>query len=170
MGLFNAKTDDNKKADSTEEAKVVVDAKADAKDAKDAKDTKDTKDTKGTKVVTEEKSMKDLYGSDGKAKTEKAKKSKGMAYRILVKPMVTEKATNLSAVNQYVFMVSIDANKIEVAKAIFEVYGVNPTSVNIIKSKGKKVNRGKVSGRRKDFKKAIVTLKKGESISVYEGV
>ena len=93
-----------------------------------------------------------------------------MAYRILVKPMVTEKATNLSAVNQYVFMVSIDANKIEVAKAIFEVYGVNPTSVNIIKSKGKKVNRGKVSGRRKDFKKAIVTLKKGESISVYEGV
>jgi large subunit ribosomal protein L23 len=164
MGLFNAKTDDNKKADSTEEAKVVVDTKADAKDAKDAKNTK------GTKVVTEEKSMKDLYGSDGKAKAEKTKKSKGMAYRILVKPMVTEKATNLSAVNQYVFMVSIDANKIEVAKAIFEVYGVNPTSVNIIKSKGKKVNRGKVSGRRKDFKKAIVTLKKGESISVYEGV
>jgi large subunit ribosomal protein L23 len=50
------------------------------------------------------------------------------------------------------------------------VYKVKPLSVNIVKVKGKKVSRGRISGRRKDFKKAVVTLKKGETISVYEGV
>ncbi len=119
---------------------------------------------------SEEKGMKDLYTAEGKVKKDKNKKVTGRAYRVLVKPMVTEKATNLSAVNQYVFMIDNDANKIEVAKAIYEVYGVKPTEVNIIKVKGKKVNRGKITGKRKDFKKAIVTLKKGKSISVYEGV
>lgn len=119
---------------------------------------------------SEEKGMKDLYTAEGKVKKDKNKKVTGRAYRVLVKPMVTEKATNLSTVNQYVFMIDNDANKIEVAKAIYEVYGVKPTEVNIIKVKGKKVNRGKITGKRKDFKKAIVTLKKGKSISVYEGV
>lgn len=119
---------------------------------------------------SEEKGMKDLYTAEGKVKKDKNKKVTGRAYRVLVKPMVTEKATNLSTVNQYIFMIDNDANKIEVAKAIYEVYGVKPTEVNIIKVKGKKVNRGKITGKRKDFKKAIVTLKKGESISVYEGV
>jgi len=122
------------------------------------------------KASSEEKGMKDLYTAEGKVKKDKNKKVSGRAYRVLVRPMVTEKATNLSSVNQYVFMIDNDANKIEVAKAVFEVYGVKPTEVNIIKVKGKKVNRGKITGKRKDFKKAIVTLKKGESISVYEGV
>jgi len=140
MGIFNATTD-NKNEDKKEE-----------------------------KSSSEEKSMKDLYTVEGKVKKDKDKKVSGRAYRVLVKPMVTEKATNLSAVNQYVFMIDNDANKIEVAKAIYEVYGIKPTEVNIIKVKGKKVNRGKITGKRKDFKKAIVTLKKGESISVYEGV
>ena len=140
MGIFNATTD-NKNEDKKEE-----------------------------KSSSEEKSMKDLYTVEGKVKKDKDKKVSGRAYRVLVKPMVTEKATNLSAVNQYIFMIDNDANKIEVAKAIYEVYGVKPTEVNIIKVKGKKVNRGKITGKRKDFKKAIVTLKKGESISVYEGV
>lgn len=122
------------------------------------------------KGSSEEKSMKDLYTAEGKVKKDKNKKVAGRAYRVLVRPMVTEKATNLSSVNQYVFMIDNDANKIEVSKAIYEVYGVKPTEVNIIKVKGKKVNRGRITGKRKDFKKAIVTLKKGESISVYEGV
>ncbi|PKM91573.1 50S ribosomal protein L23 [Candidatus Falkowbacteria bacterium HGW-Falkowbacteria-1] len=113
--------------------------------------------------------MKDLYVEEGLKPSKKGAKN-GIAYRVLVKPAVTEKATNLGALNQYVFIISDKANKIDVSNAIFEVYGVNPTSVNIIKMKGKKINRGKVSGRRKSFKKAIVTLKKGETISVYEGV
>lgn len=141
MGLFNNTTDDKTKKD----------------------------DTSTTAKTSEEKSMKDLYAENDKGK-KNSKKFSGQAYRILVKPMITEKATNLNSENQYVFMVDINANKIEVSKAIEEVYGVRPISVNIIKMKGKRVNRGRISGRRKDFKKAIITLKKGESIAVYEGV
>jgi large subunit ribosomal protein L23 len=135
---------------------------------------KDTKDDKKKKKdigkPEEEKSMKDLYTASGEMKKKDAKKVSGQAYRVLIKPMVTEKATNLGSSNQYVFMVGIDTNKIEVAKAIQEVYGVKPISVNIIKIKGKKVNRGRITGKRKDFKKAVITLKKGDTISVYEGV
>ena len=135
---------------------------------------KDTKDDKKKKKdidkPEEEKSMKDLYTASGEMKKKDTKKVSGQAYRVLIKPMVTEKATNLGSSNQYVFMVGIDTNKIEVAKAIQEVYGVKPISVNIIKIKGKKVNRGRITGKRKDFKKAVITLKKGDTISVYEGV
>jgi len=122
------------------------------------------------KDVASEESMKDLYSETASSSKDKSVKASAIAYRVLIKPMVTEKATNLSAENQYVFMVSNGANKIDVAKAIHEVYGIKPASVNMIKVKGKKVRRGKVTGKRKDFKKALVSLKKGESISVYEGV
>lgn len=135
------------------------------------KDTKDDKKKNKTNdKPEEEKSMKDLYTASGEMKKKDAKKISGQAYRVLIKPMVTEKATNLGSSNQYVFMVGIDTNKIEVSKAIQEVYGVKPISVNIIKVKGKKVNRGRITGKRKDFKKAVITLKKGDTISVYEGV
>lgn len=131
-----------------------------------------TKAKSAVEKKTEAPTMKDLYAGEAKKEKSatKAKKGASLAYKILVKPLVTEKATNLSGQNKYVFIVSIDANKIEVSKAIEEVYGVNPINVNIIKMKGKQVARGRVAGRRKDFKKAIVTLKKGETIQVYEGV
>jgi large subunit ribosomal protein L23 len=147
MGIFSSKTDDKKTPQ------------------------KDDLGQKNKETKEESKSMKDLYAEEVKGgKKEEKKSSFGRAYRVLVKPMVTEKATNLSSENQYVFMVDIDANKIDVARAIFEVYGVKPVSINMIKSKGKTVRRGRITGRRKDFKKAIVKLKKGETISVYEGV
>ena len=135
------------------------------------KDTKDDKKKNKTNdKPEEEKSMKDLYTASGEMKKKDDKKVPGQAYRVLIKPMVTEKATTLGSSNQYVFMVGINTNKIEVSKAIQEVYGVKPISVNIIKVKGKKVNRGRITGKRKDFKKAVITLKKGDTISVYEGV
>jgi len=149
MAIFSKKTQDDSQAQPVKKA---------------AKPTAEKK--------VEAPTMKDLYA--GEAKKDKAgaktQKGAGSAYRILVKPQVTEKVTNLSGQNKYVFIVAIDANKIEVAKAISEVYGVTPTGVNIVKMKGKQVSRGRVVGRRKDFKKAIVTLKKGETIKVYEGV
>jgi len=154
MGLFN-KTDDTKNDEK----------KASAKSKKEVSTTKVEESSS--------ESMKDLYNTvESKSATKSSAKkiTKGQAYRVLVKPMVTEKATTLNAANQYVFMVETSANKISVSNAVEEVYGLRPTSVNIIKMKGKKVNRGKIAGKRKDFKKAIVTLKKGESISIYEGV
>lgn len=121
-------------------------------------------------------SMSDLY-NEATVKTVGASNSKdkkeikiGNAYRVLVKPLITEKATNLGEHNKYVFVVSLKANKISVAKAIEETYGVKPLKVNLANVSGKKVARGKVRGQRKDWRKAIVTLPKGQTIKIYEGV
>jgi len=130
----------------------------------------------GEKATDEKKSMKDLYGSDGTvsknaaAKKVKEAKKLGNAFRILVKPLVTEKASVKASENKYFFEVAGKANKIEVAKAIFEVYGIKPLKVNIINHTGKKVRYGRTKGVRSDWKKAIVTLPEGKSINVYEGV
>jgi len=132
-------------------------------------------DVKSEKVNAEAKSMKDLYSAPEISKSKTAKKGEaraayGNAYKVLLKPLVTEKVSNLGILNKYVFAVATDANKIEVAKAVKEIYGVSPISVNIINRLGKKARYGRISGKRKDWKKAIVTLPKGETIKIYEGV
>lgn len=116
--------------------------------------------------------MQDLY-QDSEAKPAKAAKPRISAIetaRVLVRPLVTEKATNLAAAGKYAFVVSKGANKISVARAVEAAYGVKPVAVNIMNMEGKKVSRGRVSGQRSDWRKAIVTLKKGETIKIYEGV
>lgn len=117
-------------------------------------------------------SMQDLYSqTDNKKSGAKKTVSKfDRADRILVKPLVTEKAANLSTHNKYVFIVDNKANKIEIAKAIKAVYGVKPLDVNVANFSGKQVSRGRIRGKRKDWKKAVITLAKGDSIKVYEGV
>jgi len=119
-------------------------------------------------------SMQDLYnGSTPKAaKSTGAKTSKisPLYQNILVKPVITEKATNFVAENKYAFMVAKAANKISVAKAVQALYSVKPVAVNILNRKGKKVSRGKIQGERSDSKIAVVTLAKGDSIKIYEGV
>jgi len=128
------------------------------------------------------KSMKELYGdqkektvaapaAQTEAKTEvKKEASESSAYRVLIRPLLTEKGSHLGIENKYLFEVGYDTNKIEVAKAIEAVYGVKPTKVNIIKLAGKIVRRGRYEGRRKNWKKAIVTLPKGKTIQIYEGI
>lgn len=145
-------------------------------------DKKNTSAVKTKKVVTEEKkdeknkeakSMEKLYSStDNKQKKTPDKKvfKYDQAYKILQKPLVTEKVTNLGIHDKYVFVVANDANKIEVAKAIYQVYGVKSIKINIIRNKGKATRSGRIAGKRKDWKKAIVTLAKGETIKIYEGV
>lgn len=120
-------------------------------------------------------SMKDLYagteGSKAKPTAAAAKKpAQGNAYKVIRKPLVTEKVSGLGALNKYVFAVANQTNKIEVAKAIKEIYGIKPLGVNIIKIQGKKARYGRISGKRKDWKKAIVTLPAGQTIKIYEGV
>ncbi|MBT4121638.1 50S ribosomal protein L23 [bacterium] len=94
----------------------------------------------------------------------------GIAYKVLIKPLVTEKGTFLATENKYLFEVGLKANKKQIKKAIKATYNVDVTKVNIIPVKGKKVRYGKVKGKTKNRKKAIVTLKKGQTIEVYEGV
>ena len=151
---------------------------------KSAKVGSDKKDEKGDEIKREpeKQSMKELYAKEKADKPKKVADDKsgkkdevktkkyGHAYRILMKPLVTEKVSTLGAENKYVFQVAKDVNKIEVAKAITEVYGIKPISVNIINVRGKKVRYGRKTGKRRNWKKAIITLPKGKSINVYEGV
>ena len=124
----------------------------------------------------ESKSMKDLYGAAETGITKLAVKpgerisAHGDAYKIIIKPLVTEKVSGLGALNKYVFAVAKNTNKIEIAKAIKEIYGLKPVGVNVIRMSGKKARYGRISGKRKDWKKAIITLPQGQTIKVYEGV
>ena len=120
-------------------------------------------------------SMKELYGSSQGKAVSPAKKGEPArpainASRILIKPLVTEKATNLGALNKYVFAVDAAANKIEVAKSVYAVYGIKPVGVRIVNVLGKTIRYGRVRGRRKNWKKAIITLPAGKTINIYEGV
>ena len=91
-------------------------------------------------------------------------------YDKLLSPLVTEKSTNLSEQNKIVFKVPNSANKINLKKNIEKIFKVNVTKINIInKQNRKKITRGKkikVSG----YKKAIITLKKGQSIDLTTGI
>ncbi len=92
------------------------------------------------------------------------------AYKFLLQPLITEKATELAMSNKYCFIVPVTANKSEVMKRVSSVYGVKPVKANFIKVIGKRVRFGRKFGKRKDFKKAIITLKKEDKIELYEGV
>ncbi len=148
--------------------KIIEEKVSEPKDKPQTKQSRPQKEVKkdtekSQKTITKTKKKSSHLGITGK-------KIKGVAYRILEKPLVTEKVTDLGAYNKYAFYVSKRANKTEIKKAIKEVYGVTPVSVNIINLKSKKVRFGKSSGQTKSQKKAIVTLKKGDKIEVYEGV
>ena len=88
---------------------------------------------------------------------------------ILVRPLITEKNTNLQeSLNQYAFEVGRDSNKIEIAKAVEKKFNVRVQSVRTMVSKGKKksqmTKKGRFEGYRADRKKAIVTLHKEDKI------
>lgn len=88
------------------------------------------------------------------------------AYRILKTPHITEKATDLTKKNQYVFKVGPKANKVEIKKAIEDLYDVDVLGVKIIKVPKKRRRLGRISGWRKGYKKAIVRIKEGQKIEV----
>jgi len=96
----------------------------------------------------------------------KREKVIGEAWKILKTPQVTEKATELAKKNQYVFKVWPRANKVEIKKAIEDIYGVDVVSVKIIKVPRKRRRLGRISGWRKGYKKAIVKIKEGQKIEV----
>lgn len=89
---------------------------------------------------------------------------------ILVRALVTEKSAVKQSENKYSFVVANSANKDMVKKAVFEVYGVKPVAVNILNVQGKFIRFGNHYGKRSDYKKAVVTLPKGKTIVVHEGV
>jgi large subunit ribosomal protein L23 len=86
----------------------------------------------------------------------------------LIKPLITEAATFMAEDNKYAFKVANNANKQQVKKSIEELFKVSVISVRTINVPGKRKTRGRVEGMKSGYKKAIVTLKKGDSINVFE--
>ena len=95
---------------------------------------------------------------------------KAHIYDKIISPLVTEKSTNLSEQNKIVFKVPSSANKVNLKNNIEKIFKVNVTKINIINKQPRtKLTRGrkiKVSG----YKKAIITLKKGQSIDLTTGI
>lgn len=89
-------------------------------------------------------------------------------YGVLISPLITEKSTKEEQHGKYAFAVAVGSSKSEIIKAIQTRYGVKPVKVNVINRLGKVKRFGKSWGKRKDWRKAVITLPKGKSINVYE--
>ena len=94
-----------------------------------------------------------------------------ISYDIIRRPLITEKTNILKEMhNQVTFEVDRRANRIEIKKAVQEIFKVRVAEVRTMQVKGKVKRRGRIEGRRRDWKKAIVTLMPGERIEFLEGM
>lgn len=89
---------------------------------------------------------------------------------IIIRPIVTEKSSNLMPLNKYTFVVHKKANKIQIKEAVEEIFKVKVLDVNTINYIGKLKRVGRSEGRRPDWKKAVVTLAEGDRIEIFEGL
>ena len=87
---------------------------------------------------------------------------------ILIKPIVTEKSTALMEERKYTFRVPLSATKIQIRQAVEQIFKVKVQAVNTMRYEGKMKRLGRPQGRRSDWKKAVVTLKPGETIELFE--
>ncbi len=88
---------------------------------------------------------------------------------IVIAPIITEKSSHQAAsANTYTFKVSMNANKIEIKKAIEHIFAVKVLNINTIRMMGKPKRLGRYSGKRPDWKKAIVTLREGDRIADFD--
>lgn len=96
---------------------------------------------------------------------------KRQPYDIIRRPLVTEKSTDLrEEADQIVFEVARDANKIEIKQAVEALFKVKVKKVRTIKVRGKNRRLGLSTGKKPDWKKAIVKLRPGDTIQIFEGV
>ena len=91
------------------------------------------------------------------------------AYQVIVRPLITEKATILAGEHKYAFEVAPHANKHQIRNAVETAFSVNVTKVNTLNVPGKRRRRGRLQSRTRSWKKAIVTLAEGDSIQIFEG-
>ena len=92
------------------------------------------------------------------------------AYGIIRRPLITEKAQIMTGLNKYAFEVDKRANKMQIKEAIEVAFEVNVTAVNTCTMKGKVRRYGRNATKQPDWKKAVVTLKPGDKIELFEGV
>jgi len=92
-------------------------------------------------------------------------------YSVIKKPLVTEKSTIArDEENKYFFEVDRRATKIDIRSAVEKIFKVRVVNINTVNVAGKKKRMGKIVGRKRNWKKAVITLAPGGSIEVYEGV
>jgi large subunit ribosomal protein L23 len=92
------------------------------------------------------------------------------SHQILVRPIITEKNALLNDRGKYTFEVLPDANKIEIKRAVEEVFKVRVTGVNVMRVPGKQRRMGRTFGMTRSWKKAVVTLEPGQRIELFQGV
>ena len=94
-----------------------------------------------------------------------------MVHEIIRRPLITEKASiQKETANQVTFEVDRRANRIEIKKAVEKIFNVNVTGVRTMQVKGKTKQRGRIVGKRRSWKKAVVTLAPSNRIDFFEGV
>jgi large subunit ribosomal protein L23 len=91
-------------------------------------------------------------------------------HQIIIRPLITEKNTNLMSLNKYSFEVQRDANKTQIKQAVETIFNVSVTKVHTMNMRGKLRRRGQKFGYTANWKKAIVTLAEGNRIELFEGV
>ena len=92
------------------------------------------------------------------------------AHDIILKPVITEDSMERLQSGKYTFKVAKDANKVEIAKAVEEIFDVKVAKVNTMSVKGKEKRMGRNTGFRPDWKKAIVTLEGEKTIEFFDGM
>lgn len=168
MGIFD-KFKSKKAAD--DKGSVQADKKDKVKALPKAEEGKKAPEKVKTVVAPDGKLTAVPEKSEAKAKKSRiTKEDTGNAYRVLIKPLVTEKGSLLGMYNQYVFHVAPGTNRVEVRKAIRKLYGIDPIKVNIINVRGRKIRYGRSEGLTKAWKKAVITLAAGQKIEIQEGL
>lgn len=154
MGIFDKILRKEEKTEKPEEKKqkpeiVKVEKKSSAEKVKTTEVEKPKKETAKRKV---------------------AKRENNIAHKVLLENLISEKSTMLAAGNKYVFRVHLKSGKREIKEAVEGYYGVQVVGVNTIRINPKKRIQGRTIGWKKGYKKAIVTLREGDTIGAVEGV
>lgn len=121
---------------------------------------------KRKKEITEKVKQAEEKKKKSETLTLKVEDEKRANWKILREPHITEKATDLTEKNQYIFKVFPKANKIQIKKTIENFFKVNVLEVKIINVPRKKRRLGKIMGWRKGYKKAIIKVKQGQKIEI----
>ena len=128
---------------------------------------KEVKEKVKPKEEKKEVKVKEEVKKPPKVSVPKPKEKKiDLAWKILEKPHISEKATDLTKQNKYIFRVFPKSNKNQIKKAVEDIYKIDVLDVKIIKIPRKKKMRGRVSGWKKGYKKAIVKIKEGQKIEL----
>ena len=140
-------------------------AQKELKDQKEVKPNKSGSDSDAKSEVKHEKIKKVETSPKGDKETDL-----GAGYGIILKPHVSEKTAHSGTFDTYVFVVSRNSNKIQIKKAFWKMYGIDPIGVQIVNVHRRATQFKRISGMQSAWKKAYIRVPKGSNIEVYEGV